>query len=128
MQTKYLSNYALKPQIVQFRKCCQFSRFKHDFSTNRKSTKLIEIHSPNLIEGSEFKNFTKVFLFENFEISDEKYFHLRVLKVIENLKYITKYERYEDEPKSKNVAFNVFFATLLTKSSLDHFSTTVLTL
>ena len=50
-------------------------------------------------ETSEFKIFIKFFLFENFEISDESYFHLRVLKIIENLKYITKHERYEDEPK-----------------------------
>ena len=63
------------------------------------STKVTEIDAQNLIEFSEFKFLIKFFSFENFEISDEKYFHLRVLKIIENLNYITKYERYEDEPK-----------------------------
>ena len=47
--------------------------------------------------------------------------HLRVLQIIENLNYITKYERYEDEPKRKNVRFCVFFATVFTEGSLEHF-------
>ena len=85
--------------MMKFENVAIFSSFKHDFSTNRKSSKLREINSPNLIEGFELKIFIKFFLLENFEISDEKYFHLRVLKIIENFKYITKYERYEDEPK-----------------------------
>ena len=63
------------------------------------STKVTEIDAQNLIEFSEFKFLIKFFSFENFEISDGKHFHLRVLKIIENLNYITKYERYEDEPK-----------------------------
>ena len=95
--------------------------FKLNFATNKKSTILRRINSPSLIEGSEFKFLIKFFLFEQFEISDEKYFHLRVLKIIENLNYITKYERYEDEPKRQNVAFSVFFAAVLTERSLEHF-------
>ena len=96
---KYRSNYALKPQIGEISNCCKLSNFKRDFSMKTKSTKVTEIDAQNLIEFSEFKFLIKFFSFENFEISGEKYFHLRVLKIIENLNYITKYERYEDEPK-----------------------------
>ena len=57
------------------------------------STKVTEIDAQKLIEFSEFKFLIKFF---SFEISDEKYFDLRVLKIIENLNLC---ESYEDEPK-----------------------------
>ena len=77
----------------------QIIQFQTRLLNEDNSTKVTEIDAQNLIEFSEFKLLIKFFSFENFEISAEKYFHLRVLKIIENLDYITKYERYEDEPK-----------------------------
>ena len=56
------------------------------------STKVTDIVAQNFIEFSEFKFLIKFFSFENFEISDEKYFHLRVLKIIENVNYITHFQ------------------------------------
>ena len=50
-----------------------------------------------------------------------KIFHLWVSKMIENLDYFKKYERYEDEPKRKSVPFVVLFATVFTEGSLDPF-------
>ena len=82
---------------MKFQNVANFKMLQISKKTN--STKVTEIDAQNLIEFSEVKFLIKFFSFENFEICNENYFDLRVLKIIENLNYITNYESYQDEPK-----------------------------